>query len=383
MKNVTLLLIILSFLGFPFCEALAQINNPKNIPYTWETDTTKHIIELSEISVAVPRQTFPTIDYPNFIGKAEGLESFFEHEPVISVSIGGESKAYPLNMLTMHKISNDSLGGIPILPTFCPLCNASVVYDRRLTHGGQEYVLEFEVSGMLRNSDMVMADKQTQTWWQQLMGVGLVGDLNGAELEVIPSMVLSVKDYFERYPNGLILSPNTGTAAEERYGTNPYTNYDSLGNTPWVRYFDQSKLDTRLPAMERVIDLEGENSYKIYPFSIIAKKGVINDRYDKKNIVIFYKEGTVSVLDKSDISKSKSIGSATMFSSEIDGKILTFRKEDEGFIDYETGSIWDITGRCINGKMKGKELFPERYSNHFAFAWLTFYPESEIYIEKK
>jgi hypothetical protein len=382
MKNITILLLILPLLGFPFSDASAQLTNPKNIPYTWKTDTTKRNIELSEIIVVVPRQTFPTIDFPNFIGKAEGLKSFFEHEPVISVTINGKSKAYPLNMLTMHEISNDSLGGIPILPTYCPLCNSSVVYDRRLNHGEQQYVLEFEVSGMLRNSDMIMADRQTHTWWQQLMGFGLVGDLNDAKLEVIPSMVLSVKDYFERYPKGKILSPITGTRAEERYGTNPYTNYDSLGNTPMEKYFDQSKLDTRLPAMERVIDLEGQNSCKIYPLSIIAKKGVINDRYDEKNIVIFYKKGTVSVLDKNEISKSKSIGSATMFSSDIDGTILTFQKVDEDFIDNETGSVWDITGRCINGKMKGKELLPERYSNHFAFAWLTFHPKSEIYREE-
>ncbi|MEB8330208.1 DUF3179 domain-containing protein [Flavobacteriaceae bacterium KMM 6897] len=383
MKNITTLLLILSLLGFPFCEASAQLKNPKNIPYTWKTDTTKRNIELSEITVAVPRHTFPTIDFPNFIDKAEGLKSFFEHEPVISITIDGKSKAYPLNMLTMHEISNDSLGGIPILPTFCPLCNSSVVYDRRLTHGGQRYVLEFEVSGMLRNSDMVMADKQTQTWWQQLTGFGLVGDLNGANLNVIPSMVISVKEYFERYPNGKILSPKTGTVAEERYGTNPYANYDSLSNKPWESFFDPSKLDLRLPAMERVIDLEGENSYKIYPFSIIAKMGVINDNFDEKNIVIFHKKGTISVLDKNEISKSKSIGSATMFSSDLDGITLTFKKVDEDFIDNETGSVWDITGRCIHGNLKGKELVPERYSNHFAFAWLAFHPESEIYGEKQ
>ncbi|MET7029921.1 DUF3179 domain-containing protein [Sediminicola luteus] len=383
MKNTITLFLILSLLGFPFCEVSAQLKNPQNIPYTWKTDTTKRNIELSEITVAVPRQTFPTIDYPNFIGKAEGLDRFYEHEPVISVTINGESKAYPLNMLTMHEISNDSLGGIPILPTFCPLCNSSVVYDRRLGHGGQQYVLEFEVSGMLRNSDMIMADKQTQTWWQQLTGIGLVGDLKGVELDVIPSMVLSVKDYFKRYPSGKILSPKTGTAAEERYGTNPYTNYDSLGNKPWASFFDQDKLDNRLPPMERVIDLEGKNSYKIYPFSIIAKMGVINDRFDDRNIVIFHKKGTISVLDKYEISKSKAIGSATMFSSIVDGRTLTFKKVDDDFIDIETGSVWDITGRCIQGSMKGKELVPERYSNHFAFAWLAFHPESEIYGEKQ
>lgn len=146
--------------------------------------------------MVLPRHSFPTIDYPDFIRKEEGMDRFYEHEPVISVALQGEAKAYPLNMLTMHEISNDSLGGIPILATYCPLCNSSVVYDRRLKYKGKTVLFEFEVSGMLRNSDMVMADKQTETWWQQLIGLGLVGKLADARLEVIPSMVLSVHDVF-------------------------------------------------------------------------------------------------------------------------------------------------------------------------------------------
>lgn len=365
----------------PFSSAKAQLKNPRNVQYNWNTDTTKRTVELSEITMAVPRNTFPTIDFPAFISKTEGLNNFFIHEPVISVVINGEAKAYPLNMLTMHEISNDSLGGIPILPTYCPLCNSSVVYDRRLEHNGKEYLLDFEVSGMLRNSDMVMADKQTETWWQQLMGYGLVGELAGVELKVIPSLVISVEDFFIRYPDGQILSPETGTDAQERYGMNPYENYDSEDNLPYERYFDHSKLDSRLQPMERVIDVKGSDAYKIYPFSIIAKKGVINDRYDGRNIVIFYKEGAVSVLDNKEIAKSKNIGSATVFSSDIEGQVLTFKKKNNKFVDNETNSVWDITGRCTKGELKGKELNPEPHSNHFAFAWLTFHPESEIYEE--
>lgn len=379
MKHIFFQIITFLLFCIPFFSLNAQLKNPKNIPYKWETDTLNKTLNLSEITVAVPRNTFPAIDYPNFIGKTEGLNSFFKHEPVISVYIKGEAKAYPLNMLTMHEISNDSLGGIPILPTYCPLCNSSMVYDRRLTHKGKEYLLDFEVSGMLRNSDMIMADKQTETWWQQLMGTGLVGVLAGADLTIIPSMVISVNDFFERYPKGKILSPKTGTNAQSSYGKNPYVNYDSKDNLPYDMYFDLEKLDSRLLPMERIIDIKGTDGYKIYPFSIIAKKGVINDVYSGKNIVIFYKEGTVSVLDSKDISKSKAIGSATVFSSILEGKHLIFKKKNGVFIDTKTKSVWDITGRCIDGKLKGKILIPEAHSNHFAFAWLTFHPESEIY----
>lgn len=379
MKKIFETFMYLLIISMTISSAKAQLKNLRNIEYNWKTDTSKRIVDLEEITVVVPRNTFPKIDYPKFIGKEEGLREFFKHEPVISVAINGETKAYPLNILTMHEISNDSLGGIPILPTYCPLCNSSIVYDRRLKHKGKEYLLDFEVSGMLRNSDMIMADKQTETWWQQLMGLGLVGELADVRLEVIPSLVISVDDFFSRYPNGKILSPETGTTSQVRYGTNPYENYDNENNKPYERYFDHTKLDARLSPMERLIDIKGSDGYKVYPFSVIAKEGVINDHYDGRNIVIFYKEGTVSVLDKKEIAKSKDIGSATVFSSELENKILTFEKIKGEFVDKETNSIWDITGRCIRGQLKGKELMPEIHSNHFAFAWFSFHPESEIY----
>lgn len=361
----------------------SQINNPNNVPYSWKTDTIQRNIDLSELSVVVPRKTFPSIDYPKFIGKEEGMDQFLKNEPVIAVAIEGVAKAYPLNILTMHEISNDTLNGIPILPTYCPLCNSSLVFDRRLRHEEKDYVLDFEVSGMLRNSDMVMADTQTESWWQQIMGFGLVGELAGVSLKVLPSMVISVQDFFERYPEGRILSPKTGTKAEQWYGTNPYQEYDKISGKPYERFFDKSKVDGRLQAMERIINLEGPNGYKVYPFSLIKEQGVINDEFQGKEIVIFYKEGAVSVLDHKEISKSKSIGSATMFSAVRKGIPLTFKKEQDFFIDLETRSKWDITGRCVDGEFRGAQLKLETFSNHFAFAWLAFYPDSEIYTKEQ
>jgi hypothetical protein len=253
------------------------------------------------------------------------------------------------------------------------------VYDRRLSHSGKEYLLEFEVSGMLRNSDMIMADAQTESWWQQFTGEAIVGQLAGAELEVIPSQVISVEDFFQSHPNGLILSPKTGTRSEEYYGTNPYENYDERKSTPYDRYFDPEHIDDRLHPMERVLDIPSKDSYKIYPFSVLEEEGVINDEVDNTSIVIFYKKGTVSVLDEKDISSSRDIGSATAFYDTIDGQSLNFEKKDEYFEDLQTKSTWNITGKCVKGELKGMQLQAIPHSNHFAFAFLRFHPEAEIY----
>ena len=261
MKSIIYFLLAIGVLFLIETPSMAQLQNPKGLPYQWETDTTKRSVDLSEIIVVLPRKSFPAINYPAFIGKEEGMVAFYKYEPVISVSINSEAKAYPLNMLTMHEMSNDSLGGVPVLPTYCPLCNASVVYDRRLNHNGKDYLLDIEVSGMLRNSDMVMADLQTESWWQQLTGTAIAGELTGAKLEIIPSLVISVEEFFTRYPDGLILSPKTGTQAEKRYGTNPYEYYDSKSAMPNKYFFDYKKLDKRLPPMERVIDIEGKDGY--------------------------------------------------------------------------------------------------------------------------
>lgn len=314
------------------------------------------------------------------MGRETGEKIFFKHEPVISVKINGMAKAYPLTMLTFHEMSNDTLAGVPILPTYCPLCNSGIVYHRKLKFEEKEYLLEFEVSGFLRNSDMVMFDRETQTWWQQLIGEAIVGELAGAELDIVPSLIISVSEFFERYPNGQILSKETGyDKAMERYGTNPYYHYDSISKNPYSRFFDKENVDGRLPAMERIVDIQDEGKYKIYSFTAIAEKGVINDQFKSKQVVIFYQPGTVSNMDEKDISQSKNVGSVAIYKPYIGGKLLSFSKKGIYFVDDQSKSKWDITGRCLNGKMKGKQLIIEPHSNHFAFAWLAFYPDSIIY----
>lgn len=359
----------------------AQFKNPKNLPFTWKTDTINRSVDLSEIQIVLPKGSFPTLDNPKFVNKTEGQEMFFSKEPVIAVEINGIAKAYPLNILTMHEIANDELEGVSILVTYCPLCNSGIVYNRVLNHNGEIEILEFEASGMLRNSDMVMLDRKTETLWQQLMGTAIVGYYNEAELEVIPSLIISVEEFFNRYPNGQMLSKKTGfVETEKNYGYNPYKKYDEK-ESPIQHFFNSDKVDRRLPAMERIVDIENNGDYKIYSFTSVAKKGVINDTFKTSNVVLFYKSGTISVLDENDISSSKNIGSVTVFNANVDGNILVFAKEKDVFIDVDTKSKWDITGYCYTGKFKGKQLQIQPHSNHFAFAWLAFNPNCEIYEE--
>lgn len=343
----------------------------------WKTDTTRSTVNLREFKSLMPRDGFEVFNNPDFISKDEALNFYFRFEPVISVEIEGEARAYPLNVLTFHEIANDEIKGIPIAVTYCPLCNAGIVYDRRFNRGDKNYVFDFGVSGMLRKSDMVMWDEQTETWWQQLTGEGLVGELSGEMLNFFPSLIISVEEFFSSNPDGKIMISHKKDKYGQTYGTNPYHNYDSLGNQGSM-FFDE-EVDDRLPAMERVVDIENGGAYKIYPFNKIRKSKVINDDFNGKKIVIFYAGKTVSVLDKENIEDSHHIGTVTVFSSIVEGKVLIFKKKKGKFIDTETGSVWDITGKCVEGSYLGKELVTEVHSNHFAFAWLAFHPESEIY----
>jgi len=357
---------------------IGQVPGAGEVGQVWKTDTAKHAVPLTEFRALLKRDGIPPIDHPSFIRGAEAAEAYFMHEPVISLEVEGSSKAYPLNILTYHEIVNDTVGGIPVTVTYCPLCNAAIAFDRRLQYGGKEYVLDFGVSGMLRKSDMVMWDRQTETWWQQFTGEAVVGDLVGAALTPLPALIISLEDYLETWPAGLVLSKKTGFSEQEpMYGKNVYENYDDIKNKKPRLFFED--VDDRLPAMERVVDVRVGDDFRIYPLTVLQDKKVINDRFKSADIVLFHRYGTNSILGAGDIKKAQDIGSVTVFDASPAGERLVFEPAEDGFRDTKTGSTWNIAGKCISGPMQGKELKPRPHGNHFAFAWFAFHPDTEIY----
>ena len=145
----------------------------------WDTDFSLHTIPFDDITQVLPRDGIRAIDGPKFITPEEAEAWLGEKEPVIALKINGEAKAYPIQILIFHEIVNDVIGGVPVAATFCPLCNSAIVFDRRFN----DNVHSFGVSGNLRNSDLIMYDRETHTWWQQFTGEGLIGTFAGERLD--------------------------------------------------------------------------------------------------------------------------------------------------------------------------------------------------------
>lgn len=333
----------------------------------WQTDFENASIDLSEVlSGGVPRDGIPPIDNPIFVD-VEYVIDLQPQSPVIALSIDGEARAYPLEVLTRHEIVNDVVSDVPVVVTFCPLCNSAIAYKR--TVDGE--VLRFGVSGNLRNSDLIMWDDKTESWWQQLTGKGIVGDYNGYYLEIVPSQLISYGAFVERHPEGQVLRGPLGG-----YGRNPYIGYDSDPNP----FLFQGKVDNRLFATARVIAGVIGDVPIAYAFDDLKAQQVINDRRDETELVIFWQSGATSALDASDIDESRDVGMAVMYNRTLaDGKTLTFRYADGVFRDNETDSRWNIFGEAIDGELTGTALTQINAFPHFWFAWAAFHPDTLLY----
>lgn len=277
----------------------------------FDTDLSKRSIELNELIPGRPgKDGIPSIDNPEFVSQEEASGWLRGREPVISLEINGEARAYPIQILMWHEIVNDELGGIPVAVTFCPLCYSAKVFDRRIN--GE--VHEFGVSGMLRKSDMIMYDRKTDSLWQQFSGEALVGEYTGKFLTIVSSQLISFDHFREAFPGAEVLSRNTGY--QRNYGDNPYAGYDDINNSPFLmRDVETDKMSP----MEKVIGVRTEDEVKGYPYSITREKGVIQDRVGGEEIVIFHVDGMASALDNRTIHRSRDDGATGVFSPVVDG----------------------------------------------------------------
>ena len=245
---------------------------------------------LEIMSGGPPKDGIPAIDDPQFIEVAQE-DAIGDREPVITVEIDGERpRAYPIRYLTWHEIVNDQIGDVPVAVTFCPLCNSGITFDRRVA--GQ--VLSFGVSGKLRNSDMVMYDRQTESWWQQAIGRGIVGELNGVKLTQLPTWMESWAEYKSRNPEGLVMAT---PAFRRAYGANPYQGYDSL-KQPFL--YNGENPPHGIPALVRVVRV-GERAW---PLTRLAEAGQITE----DGISLSWAAGQASALDGRTIATSRDVG---------------------------------------------------------------------------
>ena len=319
--------------------AAQQHFDPERFGVLWpNTDFTQHSVPFEEIfSGGVPRDGIPPIYDPKS-DTVEAVSPAFEPtEPVVTVVIEGEARAYPLGILMRHEIVNDELGGVPIAVTFCPLCNSAVVFDRRVD--GE--VNKFGVSGLLRHSDLVMWDHNTESWWQQFVGEGIVGEHTGTKLEMLPVRVESFAKFAERFPDG---SVNVGSESfggfNSVYLENPYIGYDQSGVAPAEQdrpflFFGDLPEDEGIGPLTYVVAV-GEEAWTI---AALQDAG----RVEHDDLVITWEPGQNSVMGERMISNGVDIGNVTV------------QRDDNGTM---VDAVYDVT---------------------FAFAFNAFRPEGVIY----
>jgi hypothetical protein len=321
------------------------------------------------VSGGPPPDGIPPVDEPRFL-PAGDVPWLSDDEAVVSLSVGDEHRAYPVQVMVWHEIVNDTVDGTPVSITYCPLCNSALAFDRRL----DDRLMTFGTSGKLYLSDLVMYDRQTESLWSQIDGQAIAGVQTGAQLERIPVQTVTWAQWREAHPEGWVLSRDTG--AERDYGRNPYVGYDEAASDPSL--FD-GDTDPRFEPKERVLGLGGEQDPVAVALTALSQARVLELEVSGQTVVLWAVEGLRSALDTADITDGRQIAATGAFVPQADGRQLTFAAAgEETFRDEQTGSTWDVLGRAVDGPLAGTRLEPADHIDTFWFSWAAFHPQTRV-----
>ena len=351
-----------------------DLGNLQFSTHGWTTDFSVTSVDFGEIMSGGPgKDGIPAINAPKFESLAAAAGWLDPESPVISLEIGGRARAYPLAILIWHEIVNDTLGGTPVVVTFCPLCHTALAFSREL----DGTVYDFGTTGNLRFSDLVMYDRQTESWWQQATGQAIIGRLTSKTLTFLPAQIVSLAEFEAAHPEADSLSRDTGASRD--YGQNPYVGYDQADQKPFL--FD-GVVDGRLSPKERVVTLEVAGKPIAVPYSALVTTGVAELGTGEDRVVVFWAPGTRSALDSADIDAGRDVGTSGVFVPSAAGRSLTFSRlpgAARPIVDNETVSTWSVTGRATAGPLAGETVQPVVHGDHFWFAWAAFEPQTTIW----
>ncbi len=357
--------------GYP--RALSQSGiDPNHDIQPWLTDFTLHSVPYDEIAPGGPdRDEIPPLHNPDFETVVQADTWLMDTEPVLYLRLYDDARAYPLRLLLWHEIVNDVVAGVPVAVTYCPLCNSAVVLNRTL----DGTVYDFGTTGYLRHFDLIMWDRQTESWWQQFTGEAIVGVLTGKRLDFIPTAIVPWKDFKKAHPHGKVLSLETGHGRP--YGQGLYPEIDRIHERSPVR---EGPGGVSLPAMERVVGVTAGDLSTAFDYQTLAHERVVNHTIGETDLVVFYEPETLSPFqDLTEDSIRRSVGASGVFSPHVEGRRLTFRFIDDEIVDLETGSTWNLLGHAIDGPLAGQRLQPILHGDYFWFAWLAFNPTTQTY----
>lgn len=257
-----------------------------------KTDFSRCALDIYELLPGGPRRdAIAAIDKPRFI--AADKAGLAATTLLIALNLNGETRGYPLAVLIWHEIVNDVVGGIPVAVTYCPLCNAAIVFDRR--HDGK--ILDFGTTGFLRHSDMVMYDRQSESWWQQYDGLGLIGQYSGQHLRSITSQLVGFADFTAAHGEAQVLRPPS--PSQRVYGANPYIGYDS--GFPMLF---RGQVPAHIAPLARVVVAAD----KAWSFAYLAA----NTPLQYQGLTLQWQAGQASALDHKRVDAGRDVGSVSV-----------------------------------------------------------------------
>jgi hypothetical protein len=247
-KRALILLLITFFVSLAASAQTNRVGNPRG----YSPDSLLEVFKLTqadsdvsfdEIMQACPaRDCIPSIDQPVYVATA-AVDYLLDEDLLITISHNGITRAYPTRILDRHEIVNDMFGSDPVAITYCPLCGSGLAFDRR--QDGQ--ILDFGVSSLLHNSDLVMYDRQTESLWQQITGEAFAGKFRGSQLKALPVSLVSWENWRAQYPDAKVLTIDN--VKSDAYQKTAYAESEKL-------YMPVSASDARLHPKRVILGLE-------------------------------------------------------------------------------------------------------------------------------
>ncbi|NII28865.1 DUF3179 domain-containing protein [Pseudoflavitalea sp. X16] len=272
---------------------------------------------------------------------------------VIGVTVNGESKAYPIQLIGYHHQVQDSLGNTPIMVTYCTVCRTGRVFSP-VVNGQKE---TFRLVGM-DHFNALFEDATTKSWWRQVSGEAIAGPLKGRKLAEIPSTQATLAAWMAAYPNSGVLQPDTSFKLQ----------YEHLAD------FDKGTIDNHLEKRDSgswqfkswVVGIVHGKWAKAYDWNDLVRKEVIQDSLPGLPVLLLLESDTTTF---------------HIWNRRLDGQYLQFVKGrgEDIFRDLNTQSAWNMNGVCIEGPLKGQQLLPVQSYQEFWHSWSTFHPGTERY----
>ncbi len=331
---------------------------------------------LDVLSGGPPPDGIPSIDAPDF-ERASDVEFLQPQEAVVTLTLNGDARAYPVQVMLWHEIVNDTVGGEPVTITYCPLCNTAIGYYRQL----DDRIFDFGTSGRLYKSALVMYDRQTESLWAHYTGQAIAGVLTGSQLELIPVATVAFETFVAEHPNGLVMKRPGGFGRS--YGSNPYVGYDEPDGRP---DFFGDVPDPRLPPQTRVLVIRHGGAVVAVQLDALQSGGVMPLDLEGIPVVAFQLPGTATPIQHQQVAFGRDVGATGVFDPTVDGQLLTFvRMADASssvgpgaFTDNQTGSTWTVLGRALDGPLTGTQLEPIEHIDTFWFAAAAYDPDIEL-----